>query len=62
MEIVSRKKYALKLDSWIGKGQIIVVTGQRRSGKSYVLKDFIQRHSKDVCKECIQYYNAERCH
>ena len=59
MEIVSREKYALKLDSWIGKGQIIVVTGQRRSGKSYVLKDFIQRHSKDESYNII-YINKEK--
>ena len=59
MEIVSRNKYALKLDSWIGKGQIIVVTGQRRSGKSYVLKDFIQRHSKDESYNII-YINKEK--
>ena len=44
MEILSRRIYASRLDSWIGKGQIIVITGQRRSGKSYILKDFIQRH------------------
>lgn len=47
MEIISRKHYAEKVDSWIGKGNIIVLVGQRRVGKSFVLKDFIQRHSGD---------------
>ena len=47
MEIISRKHYADKVDSWIGKGNIIVLVGQRRVGKSFVLKDFIQRHSSD---------------
>ena len=44
MDIITRKLYAEKVDSWLGKGHIIVVVGQRRVGKSYVLKDFIQRH------------------
>lgn len=47
MEIISRKHYADKVDSWIGKGNIIVLVGQRRVGKSFVLKDFILRHSGD---------------
>lgn len=47
MELISRKYYAEKVDSWIGKGQIIVLVGQRRVGKSYVLKDFQQRHEKE---------------
>lgn len=59
MEIVSRKKYACKLDSWIGKGQIIVITGQRRAGKSYVLKDFVQRHGEDESYNII-YIDKEK--
>ena len=47
MEIISRKYYADKVDSWIGKGNIIVLVGERRVGKSFVLKDFIQRHAGD---------------
>ncbi len=45
MEILTRKYYADKVDSWIGKGNIIVLVGPRRVGKSYILKDFVQRHS-----------------
>lgn len=47
MELISRKQYAEKVDSWLGKGQVIVLVGQRRVGKSYVLKDFRQRHENE---------------
>ncbi len=47
MKVISRKMYADKVDSWLGKGQIIVLTGARRSGKSFVMKDFIARHKDD---------------
>ena len=47
MEVLTRKHYAGKIDSWIGKGNIIVLVGPRRVGKSYILKDFIQRHSQE---------------
>ena len=44
MEVISRKYYANRVDAWLGKGQIIVLVGQRRVGKSFVLKDFASRH------------------
>lgn len=47
MQVISRTYYAEKIDSWLGSGQIIVLVGQRRVGKSYVMKDFIQRHSTE---------------
>lgn len=47
MDIISRLEYANKVDSWLGKGQIVVLVGQRRVGKSYVLKDFVVRHKGD---------------
>ena len=47
MNIITRKYYADKVDSWIGKEQIIVLVGQRRVGKSYVIKDFIARHQHE---------------
>lgn len=47
MEVLTRKYYADIVDSWIGKGNIIALVGSRRVGKSYVLKDFIQRHEGD---------------
>ncbi len=47
MEVITRKCYADIVDSWIGKGNIIAIVGSRRVGKSYVVKDFIQRHKDD---------------
>ena len=59
MELISRKYYAEKVDAWLGKGQIIVLTGQRRVGKSCVLKDFKQRHENDADTNII-YINKEK--
>ena len=47
MEVLTRQHYADMVDSWIGKGNIIALVGSRRVGKSYVLKDFIQRHKDE---------------
>jgi predicted AAA+ superfamily ATPase len=47
MEVLTRKHYADIVDSWIGKGNIIALVGSRRVGKSFVLKDFMQRHKDD---------------
>lgn len=47
MEVLTRQHYADIIDSWIGKGNIIALVGSRRVGKSYVLKDFIQRHKDE---------------
>ena len=47
MEVLTRQHYADVVDSWIGKGNIIALVGSRRVGKSYVLKDFIQRHKDE---------------
>lgn len=47
MEVLTRRHYADIVDSWIGKGNIIALVGSRRVGKSYVLKDFVQRHKDE---------------
>ena len=59
MHVITRKLYADKVDAWIGKGQIIVLTGQRRVGKSYILNDFVERHKDDPRSNFI-YINKER--
>lgn len=59
MEVLTRQHYADIVDSWIGKGNIIAVVGSRRVGKSYVLKDFIQRH-KDETDINIIYIDKEK--
>lgn len=59
MRPITRQHYADKVDAWIGKGQIIVLTGQRRVGKSYILKDFVERHKTEPQTNFI-YINKER--
>ena len=59
MEVLTRQHYADIVDSWIGKGNIIALVGSRRVGKSYVLKDFIQRH-KDETGINIIYIDKEK--
>ena len=43
MELVSRPNYYSKVEKFLGKGILIVLTGQRRVGKSYVMREFVQR-------------------
>lgn len=59
MKIISRKYYADKVDGWLGKEEVIVLTGQRRVGKSYILKDFMQRHEGEVDANII-YIDKEK--
>ena len=40
MDIISRAEYIQRIERYLGKQTIIVLTGQRRVGKSYVLKEF----------------------
>ncbi len=50
MEIISRPEYLQEIQRYLGKETIIVLTGQRRVGKSFVLRDFRNRLLED--KEC----------
>ena len=59
MDLISRKYYADKVDSWLGKSQIIVLVGQRRIGKSFVLKDFMLRHGVETDANII-YIDKEK--
>jgi len=43
MELISRPNYYSKVEKLLGKGILIVLTGQRRVGKSYVMKEVVQR-------------------
>lgn len=47
MKVITRKEYAERIDAWLGKEQIIVLVGQRRVGKSFVMKDFVNRHADE---------------
>lgn len=61
MNVISRQYYAKQIDSWLGKEQIIVLVGQRRVGKSYVMKDFISRHEHEAEANII-YIDKEKRH
>lgn len=43
MELVSRPNYYSKVEKFLGKSILIVLTGQRRVGKSYVMRELVQR-------------------
>ena len=47
MDLIYRPHYSTKLDKLLGKGVLIVLTGQRRVGKSYVMKEFAARKGKE---------------
>lgn len=59
MNIITRKYYADKIEHWLGRQQIIVLIGQRRVGKSFILNDFINRHTADASSNII-YVNKEK--
>ena len=50
MDIITRKQYAEKVDSWLGKEDIIVVVGQRRVGKSYTFTSTIVADTDEVAR------------
>jgi len=58
-EIIIRQKYKLKIQSFIGKPIIKVLTGQRRVGKSYILRQTIQQIELEDKTANILYINKE---
>ena len=59
MELVSRPNYYSKVEKFLGKGIVIVLTGQRRVGKSYVMKELVQR-KKQLEDACVIYIDKEK--
>ena len=59
MELVSRPNYYSKVEKFLGKGILIVLTGQRRVGKSYVMKELVQR-KKQLEDACVIYIDKEK--
>ena len=47
MELISRPNYYSKVEKLLGTGILIVLTGQRRVGKSYVMKELVQRKQQE---------------
>jgi predicted AAA+ superfamily ATPase len=58
-EIITREKYADKIKPFIGNQLIKVLTGQRRVGKSYILKQTIEQIKKIDEQANILYINKE---
>lgn len=59
MSLISRPKYYKRIESVLGKGVLVVLTGQRRVGKSYVMKELVQRKSEESNANVI-YIDKER--
>ncbi|MDY4943145.1 MAG: AAA family ATPase, partial [Candidatus Limisoma sp.] len=60
MKIIARQNYIDHILKFIGKGMIIALTGQRRVGKSYIIRqlvDEIEAHHPDAN---IIYINKEK--
>ena len=48
MNAILRQSYLEKIERYLGKDTIIILTGQRRIGKSYILRLFRDKMSKDA--------------
>ena len=59
MDLIERKKYLEKVDSYIDKNLIKVFIGQRRVGKSYLIKTIITHIKKKVHQANIIYIDKE---
>lgn len=60
MEIITRKKYIDRILSFLNKGMIIALTGQRRVGKSYILRDLANLINESYQDANIIYINKEK--
>lgn len=59
MDLISRPNYYSKLEKLLGKGVLIVLTGQRRVGKSYVMKELVARKLQEPSVNVI-YIDKEK--
>lgn len=59
MDLVYRPHYFFKLEKLLGKGVLVVLTGQRRVGKSYVMKELVARKQKEPGNNII-YIDKEK--
>ena len=60
MEIISREKYVDSILRYIGKGLIIALTGQRRVGKSYIMRQLANEIKGTDMNANIIYINKEK--
>ena len=59
MSAILRQSYLEKIERYLGKDTIIILTGQRRIGKSYILRLFRGKVSKDAGANVI-YIDKEK--
>ena len=59
MELVYRPYYYSKVEKFLGTGVLLVLTGQRRVGKSYVMREVVQRKRQDS-DSCVIYIDKEK--
>lgn len=60
MEIIARQQYVDHILKYVGKGMMIALTGQRRVGKSYVLRLLATEIEKQDPEANIIYINKEK--
>ena len=60
MEIIARQQYVGHILKYVGKGMMIALTGQRRVGKSYVLRLLATEIEKKDPEANIIYINKEK--
>ena len=59
MDLISRPNYYNRLEKLLGKGVLIILTGQRRVGKSYVMKELVARKGEETNANVI-YIDKEK--
>lgn len=59
MKIIARPLYSRRIKSFIGKGIIKVLTGQRRVGKSYIMLQLMEEIRQEASNANIIYINME---
>lgn len=59
MEVINRPRYVNKVLDYIGKGLIVVLTGQRRVGKSCILQYVVKQIRENTPAANIIYINKE---
>lgn len=60
MKIIARQQYIEHIQRFIGKGMIIALTGQRRVGKSYIIRQLVTEIEADNPDANIVYINKEK--
>lgn len=57
MKIIARQPYIEHIRRFLGKGMIIALTGQRRVGKSYIIRQLVTEIKTDSPQANIIYIN-----